>query len=258
MAYGNESNSASYDDSSDYFVDAQNNEQSQQAGQEQAQQPAFDPNKYVPVEKYQAIEDWKQQAEPKLAMLDRLGSVFNPAPQIDPEQQRVNDFVARQAQEALKPTLDPVTQRLEGIEMQMVSQATSRLGFESPVEAQSWALLICDSGLQKAARNGDRNAEILATNLLNLNNKGNWLGMAQYVENNWDALNKYAGAYAKTTAPKAQMIGHSFGNNNFTNPQSSPQATFATLQQKAGEYRDTDPQKYAEVLLQMRQLALGA
>lgn len=248
MGYGEQSSDAVYESSNDYFTDSSQQEQQvEQKTQEQAA-PQID---YA--QKYNEVQQQLTALQPKLEVLNRLETAINPAQQIDPQQKAVNDFIAAQAAQALNPQIEQVQKQYEEMVLTQVDDWAASKGFMDGQEALDW-LMVVQHPIRAKAQQGDAQATQLLQNIVQLNNSQNWLGLQRYVEKNWNSINQFAGNYARKAPVQAQMIGQNYGNNTFT----QSQATFSQLQEQAAEHRFSNPQKYAEVMEQMKKLALGA
>lgn len=245
MGYGQESNDAVYQDENDYFVDSSSQEQKQTQEQPAPQQVDY-------AAQYNELKQQFDALQPQLGMLNRLQTAINPEPQIDPQQKAVNDFIAAQATQALNPQLEAVQKQYEEMVLTQVDDWAASKGFNDGQEALDW-LMVVQHPIKAEAMKGNAQATQLLQNIVQLNNSANWLGLQRYVEKNWNAINQFSGNYARKAPVQAQQFGQSYGNNSFTQTQQS----FAQLQQQAQEYRHTNPEKYAEVLQQMKQIALG-
>lgn len=242
MTYGQDSPDANY------FDDIpEENAQST----EQSTQPTFDPNKFVPVEKYSALEQQFQQAQPKLQTLDRLAEVFNPqTPQYTPEQIAEFQRLQQIARATVNPELQKIQQDQEVIINQTLDSNAKALGFQDRFEQEDW-YFVARRGLLNKANAGDQQARHTVSMMENLYNSGRLVELQSYAMQNFDYLDQHAGKLSVGKV-RTQQIGHGFNNSPFKTD-ADPMAVL----KEAEQYRWTDPAKHSELLKKAHSLAAG-
>lgn len=208
MTYGQESTDSLWDDSVD----------TSQQGLEtqQPQQPQLDPNKYVPVEKYQELEQNFNSIQPKLEQLDRLGQVFNPQqqqPQYTPEESAIVPVL----QKLLAPVFQQQQEQREAESQEYLEDVAKQYGTRGS-QLTNWFYLTQDEMSHAYKNNGDQEAGNLAYKMAQLNQKGDVKGLVRFVQQNIDKINGYAPMkLPNMPRPQAQSFGHGF-NNTAMNP----------------------------------------
>lgn len=216
MTYGQDSPDANYfDDIPD---------ENAQSRPQQAPAQTIDPDKFVPIEKYSALEQQFQQVQPKLETLDRLAQAFNPqAPQYTPEQ--IAEF--QRYQQIAKATVDPelqkIQEKLQFQEEMTLDNNAKQLGFADRMEQEDW-YFATRRGLLNKANQGDQQAKQAVTVMEALYNNGEYLKLQNYAAQNFDYLDQHAGRM-KIGRVAAQQIGHGFNNSPFkTSSELTPEA----------------------------------
>ncbi len=256
MSYGQDSSNAVYPDNEDYYPSTTEPQEGQSVEQnnEQNPQPGFDPNKYVEKADYDNLKQQLDALQPQVQDIQRIKEAFNPQQKQDPQIEALNQLIKTEAEKLVKEQLAPYQQTQQAMVDQQLEGISKNLGFPRASAAQHWVYAVHDE-LHHKGISGDASAGQIANQIAQKINNQDWLGVANFVQNNWDSINSHAGVYSRQRPVQAQNIGQSFSNNSFQGQSSEP--SLEQLQQKAQEVRFTDPQEYAKVMSQMRKKAFG-
>lgn len=240
MSYGNDSSDASYED---IFTDSETSE-TQTA-------PAFDASKYVPVEKYNELNQTVQSFQPKLEQLDRLNQVFNPTPQqqFTPEELKIAQLAQAIAEQKIAPVQQKQEAFMQQYEMQELDNIAKQNGFEDASDQEDW-MLRSNRKLTALGNSGDTKARMTAQTMTQLYNAGQMKQLQQYCLQNLDYIDAYAGPLSRKGNVSNQQIGHSFNNSPFNRQEElSPQQYESKIAElaKAGKFDEirTLQQKFA-------------
>lgn len=207
MTYGQDSNISSYDDSGLWEDSPQIQDQNTQT---QTQIPAFDPNKFVPVEKFQQVEQELNQLKPTF---ERLQNAFNPnqQPQLSQEEQNTNNFLNNFFENQAKAKgFMSRAEFQEALELREVGKWAEQRGIGDEVDAD----LFYQSTFRRLQRDSASNPTLnnIANNMATLYNNKQYSQLTKYLDSNlpkqyWNGAN---------SQPQAQTVGQSFSNNPFS------------------------------------------
>lgn len=177
-------------------------------------QPAFNPDNYVSKEAYNELNNKYAQLAPKMEVFDRLQNAFSGNPpqlsEAELKAQQTRDVIHTHARQALTPEMERLTQQMQALESNHLNNFARSKGFSNPRKLDNWTYNVLEE-LNDQALAGNATARQLASSLNQVVNsdQATTLHLTQFLEQNWDALNKHAGGFA--IKPPAPQYSGGFG-----------------------------------------------